>query len=32
MKEILKLNEISGKVGAILTPDSYNVTSDAKDP
>lgn len=32
MKEILKLNEISSKVNAILTQDKYSVTSDAKEP
>ncbi|MDE6614245.1 MAG: 3-phosphoglycerate dehydrogenase, partial [Clostridia bacterium] len=32
MKEILKLNEISSKVNAILTQDKYAVTSDAKEP
>ena len=32
MKEILKLNEISNKVNAILTQDKYSVTSDAKNP
>lgn len=32
MNEILKLNEISGKVNSILTKDKYSVTSDAKSP
>lgn len=32
MVEILKLNEISGKVNDILTSDKYSVTAEAKNP
>ncbi|MDE6189927.1 MAG: 3-phosphoglycerate dehydrogenase [Clostridia bacterium] len=32
MNEILKLNEISGKVNSILTKDKYSITSEAKNP